>query len=599
MPGIFGVIDALPVTSERHQQELVALVKQMSAAMLYEAVYSEVVVSCPAVGACVGRVGFLDAREADPVEGATDLIAITTGEAVSGARLGPGAREVLQEYRRAGENGLAAISGICAAFIADQTRRKCLLFTDQYGRERIFVHRAGTRVFFSSEAKAILAVASQTRAFDSAGLAELLACGCTLGTRSLFQGIDVLEGGTVLTFEGASVERRRYFDRAHLEQLEPVSGREFLEGFSESLRSAVNGCARTAPKVGISLTGGLDSRMIIASLDAPAGSVPCYTFGSMYRTTGDVAVGKRVAARCGQPHRVVELGTSFLETARENLEQSVYVSDGYLGLSGAAELYVNRQARAIAPARMTGNWGGELMRGVRAFKYEMPKGRFVTPELAKAMTESAAAFSTTSSNPLSAALFQQMPFQGYGRYTIERSQVIMRSPFLADEVIRWLYQAPVAMRESQASAAAVIGRRPDLLEIPTDAGSLGRGPAFIRRASRRALIKAEYLTSHGAPDWLANLSAHLPRSLVETRFLGVDKFQHFRFWMRRDLAGFVRDTLIHDGKSDLRTWFDMSRVAQMVNDHIAGRANYTSEIDKLLTVALAQKTLFRRFGQLQ
>jgi asparagine synthase (glutamine-hydrolysing) len=318
----------------------------------------------------------------------------------------------------------------------------------------------------------------------------------------------------------------------------------------------------------------------------------------MYRTTGDVRVGRQVAARCNQPHRVIELGTDFLETIRENLDHSVYVSDGYLGLSGAAELYVNRQARSIAPARMTGNWGGELMRGVRAFKYVMPKGDFVSQELAKQMNESAAAFSTTNSNPLSAALFHQVPFQGYGRYAIERSQVVTRSPFLADEVVRWLYQAPVVVRESSAGAA-VIGRRPDLLAIPTDLGLLGTKSSVALRASRRALIKAEYLTSHGAPDWLARLSALLPESLIETRFLGVDKFQHFRFWMRRELTGFVRETLIHDRDDDLGAWFDLPRVAQMVNAHINGHANYTDQIDKLITVALIHKTLFRRFRQVQ
>lgn len=492
MPGIFGVIDTSPVRSERHQQELVAIVKQMSAAMLYEPSYSEMLVSCPAVGACVGRVGFLNHKAPGRAAEETSVIAVTMGDAVceppdrnaapTGGGLGARAGEVVRAYRRAGEDGPAGIPGICAAFVADETRAKCLLFTDRYGRERIFLHFNGTRVFFSSEAKAILAVAPRTRAFDPAGLAELLACGCTLGTQSLFRGIEVLESGTMLTFDGPVVKRRRYFDRAHLEQLEPVSGTEFLEGFSQSLRSAVNAFVRTAPKVGISLTGGLDSRMIMASLDAPPGSVPCYTFGSMYRTTGDVAVGKQVAARCGQPHRVLELGRGFLGSARENLEQSVYVSDGYLGLSGAAELYINRQARSMAPARMTGNWGGELMRGVRAFKYVMPKGGFLTPELAKQMNESAAAFSTTSSNPLSATLFHQMPFQGYGRYAIERSQVVMRSPFLADEVVRWLYQAPADVRESSAGAAAVIGCRPDLLAIPTDLGLLGTGPSFIRRA---------------------------------------------------------------------------------------------------------------------
>jgi asparagine synthase (glutamine-hydrolysing) len=608
MPGIFGVIDTSAVRSERHQRDLVAIVKQMSAAMMYEPRYSEILVSCPTVGACVGRVGFLEGTELDRVEGDTSIIAVTTGDAVSelpdwntatGAGLGSGARDVVRAYRRAGEDFLTGLSGTCAAFVVDRTRGKCLLFNDRYGRERIFLHADGARVFFSSEAKAILAVAPETRAFDPTGLAELLACGCTLGTQSLFRRIEVLESGTVLTFERSAVTRRRYFDRTHLERIEPVSGQQFLEGFSESLRSSVNAFVGNAPKVGISLTGGLDSRMIMASLDAPAGSVPCYTFGSMYRTTGDVAVGQQVAARCGQPHRVLELGRGFLGSAREHLERSVYVSDGYLGLSGAAELYINRQAREMAPARMTGNWGGELMRGVRAFKYVMPKGCFITPGLAKQMSESAGAFSTTIRNPLSATLFQQLPFQGYGRYAIERSQVVMRSPFLADEVVRWLYRAPTAVRESRAGAAAVIGRRPELLTIPTDLGLLGTRPSFIRRASRRALIKAEYLTSHGAPDWVARLSARLPGSLMETRFLGVDKFQHFRFWMRRDLAGFVRETLIHDNNDDLAPWFDMPTVARMVNDHIDGRANYTDEIDKLLTVALTQKTLFGRFRRIQ
>jgi asparagine synthase (glutamine-hydrolysing) len=601
MPGIFGVVDSASIGSDRLQRELLEIVRRMSAAMRYESFYTETIVPCSAVGACVGRVAFLDDQGVDRPEDEAGVIAFTTGDSgavTRGQRTRSRAHEVVQAYLQSGENCPATLTGISAAFVADQKRAKCLLFNDRYGRERIFVHSIGTRVFFSSEAKAILAIAPDTRDFDPAGLAEVMACGCTLGRQSLFRNIEVLEHGTVLTFGGPAVKRRRYFEPAQLENLEPVSGTEFLEGFSESLRSAVNSFTSANHQVGMSLTGGLDSRMVIASLDAAPGSVPCYTFGSMYRTTRDVAVGRQVAARCAQSHRVLELGTGFLEGAGETFEQSVYMSDGYLGLSGAAELYVNREARLISPARMTGNWGGELMRGVRAFKYAMPKGNFIAPELSKHMTASAAAFSNTSFNPLSTALFQQMPFQGYGRYAIERSQVLMRSPFLADEVVRWLYRAPAAVRASTAGAAAVIGHRPDLLAIPTDLGFLGNKPSFVRRASRRALIKAEYLTSHGAPDWLTRLAARLPGSLMETRFLGVDKFQHFRFWMRRDLAGLLKERLVHDYDRDLTAWFDMNRVAQMVDDHISGRANYTDAIDKVLTVAVIQKTLFRRFQRI-
>ena len=180
-----------------------------------------------------------------------------------------------------------------------------------------------------------------------------------------------------------------------------------------------------------------------------------------------------------------------------------------------------------------------------------------------------------------------------GRYAIERSQVVMRSPFLADEVVKCLYRAPVSIRESPECATAVIRRRPELLAIPTDLGRLGNGASFVRRASRRALIKAEYLTSHGAPDWLARLSGRLPETMLETTFLGFDKFQHFRYWIRHELADFVRQTLIHSSPDELEPWFDTRRTAQMVDDHIEGRANYTDEIDKSMTLALACRSLLR------
>ena len=93
---------------------------------------------------------------------------------------------------------------------------------------------------------------------------------------------------------------------------------------------------------------------------------------------------------------------------------------------------------------------------------------------------------------LSFTLFHQMPHQGYGRHAIERSQVIMRSPFLHPEVIRWLYRAPVNARRALSCSAAIVGRRrPDLLTIATDQGHLGSGGTarLVRRLHRQALIR--------------------------------------------------------------------------------------------------------------
>ena len=270
------------------------------------------------------------------------------------------------------------------------------------------------------------------------------------------------------------------------------------------------------------------------------------------------------------------------------------MSDGYLGFCRRRGTLRQPGARSIAPARMTGNWGGELMRGVRAFKFDVPRGGFIAPQLVEQMKESAQAFSTKEWHPLSAALFQQMPFQGYGRNAIERSQLVMRSPFLADDIVSLLYRAPASVREVHGLRNSRDRTEAGAAFYPDRPRVAWRAVVRNRPGCSENGVKAEYSTSHGAPDWLARLSAHLPPSLLETRFLGVDKFQHFRHWARHDLARCIRETLSNEQPGNLAAWFDMRRVGAMVEEHVAGRANYTDQLDKMMTLSLAGKTLFSR-----
>jgi asparagine synthase (glutamine-hydrolysing) len=214
----------------------------------------------------------------------------------------------------------------------------------------------------------------------------------------------------------------------------------------------------------------------------------------------------------------------------------------------------------------------------------------------KQMSLSADEFSSASIvHPLSYVLFRQMPMQGYGRYAIERSQVVMRAPFLSNQMVESLYRASSWPHALSNCSFEIIRRRcPELLSIPTDVGGLGSGPAALRwahRIYRKSLAKAEYLTSHGASHSLALLSGCLPEGVLETRFLGVDKFQHFRYWIRSSISTYVQDVLRPGDDSRLAEWFDLQRVAVIVNEHVAGRRNYTDEIDKVLTVALTYKLL--------
>jgi asparagine synthase (glutamine-hydrolysing) len=603
MPGIFGVID-LSIEAARLAADRLDTVRAMAAAMTYEPGYVSEIVASPTLGVSAARVGWPTPSVGRPAPMETPRrVLLTTGEprvtrtteADNGCHaIGPAADATASLLRKSVVDGLARINGIFAGCLIDEDRGQCVIFNDRYGVERLFVHADKERVFFSSEAKAILSVAGSARALDSEGLAEWLTCGSTIGTRSLFQDVEILPGGTAMTFSpGRDAVRTNYFDRASLEQLPQLPASEFLDQFDSTFADAAKNALARSPRAAFSLTGGLDSRLVLAAADATPGTLPCYTFGSMFRTTGDVAVARAIAAACGQPHQELKLDARFLSEAADHLRQAVYVSDGYLGLPGSAELYLNRDARAVAPARVTGNWGGELMRGVRAFKFQRPKGDFVQPSLLPLMAGAGRAFEhATASHPLSFTLFQQAPHQGYGRYAIERSQVVMRSPFLDNDVVKALYQAPIATRTSTELVLRVLARQPQLAAIPTDIGRLGRGPDVVRdlrHAYRRAIVKAEYLTSHGAPNWMAALSNRLP--FLQTAFLGRDKFQHFRLWTRHQLAPLVREVLGPSSRAHIEPWFDSRRVTAMIDEHVSGRANYTEELDKIITVVLLQQTL--------
>jgi asparagine synthase (glutamine-hydrolysing) len=592
MPGIFGVIDAGRQIGERASRERLSVVERMSAAMTCEADSVRRILDCGGIAATIGIVRRHGAAPITWSATRGPLLLASSGDAIDrptdagGAGLDEASQSILDSYERCGSLNrldLQFRSGV----LVDESARRLLLFNDTFGHERIFVHAAGSRTYFASEAKAILAVAPRTREFDMVGLAQLFGCGCTLGARSLFRDIEVLAPASVLSFEAEDrVSRGTYFSPQELEASPRVAENEYAEGFAAAFARAASG-AHLGGSVGVSVTGGLDSRMVMAALDVPPRSIRCYTFGSMYRTSGDVRVGREVARMCDQPHTTIELGTGFLARAPEEFMKAVYVSDGYMGWSGAAELYLNRQARSLAPVRLTGNWGGELMRGVRAFKYAVPGGGVLAGDLVRAIRTAEDAFRVTLS-PVSAALFQQLPDQGYGRYAIERSQVAPVSPFLAPDVIRWIYRAPNHESAQRRAVHRTLEFRPPLLALTTDAGQL-RGNGF-RRVIRRASIKAEYLTSHGAPAWVARTAALLPQDLLETRFLGIDKFQHFRHWLRRDLAPFARDVLATPSVLPFLSRSDGA--VRLVDAHVSGRANHTDVIDKLMMVAAIQNVLF-------
>src|SRR3974377_394163 len=105
---------------------------------------------------------------------------------------------------------------------------------------------------------------------------------------------------------------------------------------------------------------------------APAGSLPCYTFGSMYRDNEDVKLARKVATICGQSHGIITTGEEFLSKFAHYAERTIYLTDACVDLGRSPDLYVNEKSREYAPVRMVGTYGSEMLLHAVMFKSEYP-----------------------------------------------------------------------------------------------------------------------------------------------------------------------------------------------------------------------------------
>ena len=505
-------------------------------------------------------------------------------------------QRLLQLYERVGPRFVNELNGAFSGVLVDLRARKTLLFNDRYGLGRIYYSRSGDKFLFSSEAKSLLAVLPSLRRIDERGLAELFSVGCVLQNRSLFSDVSLLPAGSLWTFHlDGRVDKQRYFNPEIWEQQEPLDVATYSGRLTEVFARIAPRYFRAQERVAMSLTGGLDSRMILAWARPEPAGLPCYTFAGPYRNCLDVRIAKRLATACRQLHTTIPVQSDFYEEFPALAEKTVYISDGAMDVSGAVELYVNRRARHIAPVRITGNYGSEILRSNIAFGPRQLEGSLFLPEFRALLQEATETYrSEAAGKRLSFIAFKQVPWHHYSRQSIEKSQLLPRSPFLDNELVELAFRAPAELLTSpEPMLRSIADGSPALDAFATDR-ALRRAPAPVAtrlgRIWREFTAKAEYVYDYGMPRWLARVDRLLESLHPERLFLGHHKFYHFRIWYRAQLGGYLRSCAATGIASPC---YRPDAVHSMVNEHLDGRANHTLALHRMLTVQLIERLLLR------
>jgi asparagine synthase (glutamine-hydrolysing) len=520
-----------------------------------------------------------------------------TGLRQKGHELGQAAGSWLVHlYEEEGDRFFEKLNGLFSGLLIDKRQGKAFLFNDRYGVERIYWHETEDALFFASEAKALLRVLPALRAFDREGVAQFLTFDCTLGQRTLFQGVELLPEASVWSFENGKCQKRKYFSPETWESQLALTAEAFQLSFQETFKRILPRYLESDSKIGISLTAGVDSRMIMACLPETEEKPICYTFTGEKRDTLDARLARQVAKACGLEHQILRIGPDFFSDFASHVDRTVYVTDGSLGSLGAHEIYLNNRARALSPVRLTGVFGGEILRGVCMFKPLHFAHRLVNAELAETITSCTARWSHDGEHPVTFAAFREIPDKRFATPAASRSQTCFRTPYLDNEIVALAYQAPETVRTSSDFTLSLIKENnPSLSKIPTDMGGMGaanRLAAASRRIFSTGVCKLDYLRQQGLPHSLSRLNPLYTQLSSAFGIAGLHKYLAYRIWFQRELTAYV-DGVLKDARVRRSSLWNPRFLERMASDHATGYKNYVREIDAVLTLDAVERLLFR------
>ncbi len=254
---------------------------------------------------------------------------------------------------------LARLKGWFALLLYDPKAGRLLLATDWMGLRPVLFRwqeRSQTLAFGTW----ILPLAPGTP--DPAGLLEYFFLNYPLHQRTLHQDFQRLPAGHFLLWETAQApEVFRYYDhRKRLFEVElrkPPGRRQIAEAFVEATRAL----ARDTERVGLLLTGGFDSRAVLAALRRPpALDVVAITFGDP--ASRNVATARRVARVAGAQFHLLDPNPVFQREFARWAHRNIQATDGLETVTKSHYLWGLSALKSPPPVLLSGTGGSELFR---------------------------------------------------------------------------------------------------------------------------------------------------------------------------------------------------------------------------------------------
>ncbi|MFL5244268.1 MAG: asparagine synthetase B family protein [Gemmataceae bacterium] len=497
---------------------------------------------------------------------------------------------LLHGFEQSGLKFFEGLEGTFAAAIWESDARRLHLVNDRWGMKPFYyVHLPG-KLLFASEIKALLEDPAVSRKIDPRGLAQFFTFGQLLAEDTLYEGLRLLPAAASLTYDAGKdeISLERYWRLQSHAGSNGVTSSQILDRLDESFKRAVDRRVGGTENLGISLSGGLDSRTILANIDSNR-ALTSVCLGMEGSIDHDSAL--EMARLTGRPHHRYILNTEFLTHFEEHMRHMVHLTDGHylsqciviptlplyreLGIEvllrgHAGELMhmekaynfsLNKEALAFTSAAELEGW---LFGRLRTYMLDAVDGSLFAPAFQDSIDELArdsfqGCFRESDGmQPLIHRVWHMFISQRLRRETamsmMEFGSVVeTRLPFLDNELVDALLAAPPGMKLSDTIQRHILTRRL---------------PAFLN------VVNANTGARLGANRLERFLAKVRLKVFAKLGVKGYQPYERLGLWLRQDLRSVVERVLLSSRCLD-RGIFNPDTVRSVVRQHFDNQRNHT------------------------
>ncbi len=264
------------------------------------------------------------------------------------------------------EKALEKLDGMFAFSIWDKKEKNLFLARDRFGKKPLVYSNVRNNFSFASDIKSLKHI-QESGDVSREAIRSLFRFRYIYEPITIFENFKKLPPGNFLVYNKYGIKIKRYYDLSKSYSKDSYNNKTVQKDLEGLILKSVEKRLEADVALGVFLSGGIDSGLILGALNKLGKKKPCYTVGFSDGPDyyNEIDSASSLAKNLGFEHNKIILNSN---KAVQSIENILEISDEPFADSSAIPTYlVAKEASNFVKVALTGDGGDEIFGGYRKY----------------------------------------------------------------------------------------------------------------------------------------------------------------------------------------------------------------------------------------